>query len=449
MDEENKICKGEKTGLWINNVWYPSIEKTGAILIPYSVKGDTFILKHEDFCCIEQSISIPNESYELSGLFIIDEESFLMGNVSKILVRPYLFVCNELYPLEYLKNVKLTINTIKTENNQEIPSITVIDNIKLSYDKEFSFEFQVPAKLIYVNFTLSGEIKPKTRDDVETLNISQELHFNRNFEYDKLIKQDINGNYILHFLGRNGEPKGNHQVELNINHKFQFIINNDKYILLESDLEGKINLGKLDDVENFEIDKTSFEIEQFPKFTYMSSMTILENQQINLPFNKIEGYEIHFVKINGTKIVENLSDSLNIKITDEKHNLGNVALPKLSEGIYKLIINDCDIIINVIKGKIMDIQDFIITDSGYIRYNNNVETSIAIEKVSYENKELKIKLNKNNKSINNPRVHINCVQYLPKKLNKNLEAFSQSKFYQFRMNNEEQKFNITKAKIYI
>ena len=445
LDEENKICKGEKTGVWINNVWYPSIEKTGAILIPYSVKGDTFILKHEDFCCIEQSISIPNESYELSGLFIIDEESFLMGNVAKILVRPYLFVCNELCPLENLKNVKLTINSIKTENNQEIPSITVIDNIKLSYDKEFSFEFQVPAKLKYVNFTLSGEIKPKTRDNVETLNISQELHFNRNFEYDKLMKQDIDGNYILHFLGRNGEPKGNHQVELNINHKFQSIINKDKSILLESDLEGKINLGKLNDVEKLEIDKTSFEIEQFPKLTYMSSMTILENQQINLPFNKMEGYEIHFLRIKGTKIVENLSDSLNIKITDEKHNLGNIALPKLSEGIYKLVINDCDIIINVIKGKVMDIQDFVLTDSGNIRYNNNVETSIAIEKVSYENKELKIKLNKNNKSINNPRVHINCVQYLPKKLNKNLELFSQSKFYQFRMMNEEQEFNITKA----
>ena len=70
--------------------------------------------------------------------------------------------------------------------------------------------------------------------------------------------------------------------------------------------------------------------------------------------------------------------------------------------------------INVIKGKVMDIPDFIITEDGVIRYNNNVETSIAIEKVSYENKELKIKLNKNNKSLNYPRIHINCVQFLPK-----------------------------------
>ena len=56
--------------------------------------------------------------------------------------------------------------------------------------------------------------------------------------------------------------------------------------------------------------------------------------------------------------------------------------------------------------------------------------------ISYENKELKIKLNKNNKSINNPRIHINCVQYLPKKLNKNLLSFTQSQFFQYKIGNE-------------
>ena len=96
-----------------------------------------------------------------------------MGNVTKILVRPYLYVCDELCPLDSLKNVKLTINTIKTENNQEIPSVNVIDNIELSYDKEFSFEFQVPPKLKSASFELSGEIKPKTRDNTETLKFSQ------------------------------------------------------------------------------------------------------------------------------------------------------------------------------------------------------------------------------------------------------------------------------------
>ena len=87
-----------------------------------------------------------------------------MGNVTKILVRPYLYVCGELCPLENLKNVKIKINSIKTENNQEIPSVNVIDNIELSYNKELSFEYQVPPKLQSVNFELSGEIKYKTRN---------------------------------------------------------------------------------------------------------------------------------------------------------------------------------------------------------------------------------------------------------------------------------------------
>ena len=103
-----------------------------------------------------------------------------MGNVTKILVGPYLYVCDELCPLEYLKNVKLTINTITTENNQDIPSMNIIDNIELSYNKEFSFEFQVLPKLKSVKFELSGEIKPKTRDNTEKLSFSQyfaQFHF--------------------------------------------------------------------------------------------------------------------------------------------------------------------------------------------------------------------------------------------------------------------------------
>ena len=149
---------------------------------------------------MEENIFIPNENYSFNGLFIINEESFIMGNVTKILVRPYLYVCEELCPLEYLKNVKLTINTIKIENKQEIPSVNVIDNIELSYNKEFSFDFQVPPKLISVNFELSGTIKPKTRDNIETLRFSQQYIFNRRFEYDTLIKKNNNGNYIIHLL---------------------------------------------------------------------------------------------------------------------------------------------------------------------------------------------------------------------------------------------------------
>ena len=195
---------------------------------------------------------------------------------------------------------------------------------------------------------------------------------------------------------------------------------------METDYEGKIDLGKLNDIRCVRIDKNAFEIEQLPKYTYLPKMTILENQEITFPFNKMNNNKIYFTKKSNLQIVENLTNSLKIKMTDEKNNLGTITLPKLTEGNYILPISEIPIKIKVIKGKVMDIQDFVITDKGNIRYNSNVEPSIAIENVSYVNKELKIKLNKNNSSKNNPRIHINCLQYLPKKINQNLMSFTQS-----------------------
>ena len=446
LDEENKILKGEKTGLWLNNIWYPSIKDTGAILIPYSVKGNIFILKHDDFCSLEKGINIPEELYEFKGQFIINEESFIMGNVAKILVRPYLFVCDEICPLDNLKNVKLTIVTIKTENNQVIPSTNVIDNVQLSYDKEFSFEFQVPPKLRSIQFILSGEIQYKTRDEKSVLSFSNTYTFSHEKDYDLLIKKNEKGNYIFNLLGRNGEPKPNHQISLKLTHNTQPEINKNNSILLESDVEGKIDLGKLTNIDSFTIDSKPFLLEKLPKHTYLSNLIILEDQIITLPFISKENDKINLTKLSNGKISENLNDLLKIEITDKVHNLGKITLSKLPLGEYQLDINGTIISIKVVKGKVMDVNDFVVLDNGNIKYNNNLESPISIENMTYENKELKIKLNKNNKSLNNPRVHINCVQYLSERSNKNLEGFLSSKFFEYRINNQFREFQFAESK---
>jgi hypothetical protein len=446
LDEENKILKGEKTGLWLNNICYPSIKDTGAILIPYSVKGNIFILKHDDFCSLEKGINIPEELYEFKGQFIINEESFIMGNVAKILVRPYLFVCDEICPLDNLKNVKLTIVTIKTENNQVIPSTNVIDNVQLSYDKEFSFEFQVPPKLRSIQFILSGEIQYKTRDEKSVLSFSNTYTFSHEKDYDLLIKKNEKGNYIFNLLGRNGEPKPNHQISLKLTHNTQPEINKNNSILLESDVEGKIDLGKLTNIDSFTIDSKPFLLEKLPKHTYLSNLIILEDQIITLPFISKENDKINLTKLSNGKISENLNDLLKIEITDKVHNLGKITLSKLPLGEYSLDINGTIILIKVVKGKVMDVNDFVVLDNGNIKYNNNLESPISIENMTYENKELKIKLNKNNKSLNNPRVHINCVQYLSERSNKNLEGFLSSKFFEYRINNQFREFQFAESK---
>ena len=142
--------------------------------------------------------------------------------------------------------------------------------------------------------------------------------------------------------------------------------------------------------------------------------------------------------------LKNLTNLIEIKITDEKNKLANVTLPKLAKGKYDLIINDSIFSIKVIKGNKMNINNYIVTDDENIIYYNNAEPPIYIENVIYKNKELVIKLNKNGKNPQHPRIHISCVQYLPKILNQNVRNFSENNY--FKTIHEEITFESKKYK---
>ena len=231
-----------------------------------------------------------------------------MGNTTKILMRPYLFVCDEICPLENLKNIKLTINFTKTENNKEIPSTIVINNIQLSYDKEYCFEFQVPHKLVKVEFILSGKIENKSHDFKDTLFLKEQYYFIYPKDYDFLIKKNDKGNYIFHLLGKNGEPKPNYQIGLKLTHNYQKEINKNQPILLESDHEGIIDLGQLKDINSLEIDSKKYFLDKLPKHVYLPKIKILENQELYLPFISKEKNYINLFKLYNKNISDNLSN---------------------------------------------------------------------------------------------------------------------------------------------
>jgi len=51
IDDDRKICKGKRTGIWFNKKFYESDEKTGHMFIPYAKSQQTskVIMIHEDF----------------------------------------------------------------------------------------------------------------------------------------------------------------------------------------------------------------------------------------------------------------------------------------------------------------------------------------------------------------------------------------------------------------
>ena len=54
LDETNQICKGEHTGIWVNNTYYKSDINSGSIIIPYRTNNENsfIIYKHNTFICI-------------------------------------------------------------------------------------------------------------------------------------------------------------------------------------------------------------------------------------------------------------------------------------------------------------------------------------------------------------------------------------------------------------
>jgi len=59
------------------------------------------------------------------------------------------------------------------------------------------------------------------------------------------------------------------------------------------------------------------------------------------------------------------------------HNLGKITLGKLPLGEYQLNINDINISIRVVKGKVMDVNDFVVLENGNIKISiDNIKESI-------------------------------------------------------------------------
>ena len=406
LDEEKNICKGEDTGIWMKGQWFPAIE-TGAILIPYqkAASNEFLIYKHDNFCDY-QNVEIKTESYTLDGMWIIKEESMIMGNVCKCLVRPYLYVDNQLTDIKNLSNPKIVVDLVKSENNQDIPITLSFDNINLSNNEEYEFEFQIPPRLKNINLTLSGEVKYKSRPDKLPLSISQYYIIKQCEESQKMIKI-INGEYIVELLGKNGEPHKHMQVMVNLKHK---CIESGRFsnLFLETDNEGKVNLGTLKDFVSVTVNETTFEINK-QDISYYSEMTVIKGDELKLPI--MGESKVNLFKLINNIPVENLTHKLRIEYSDIDKKHGFIMVNDLEKGLYRLNIEKESILIEVVEGKKWDKADFIITKDK-IQEGYSSKEPVSLQSFEYKDKTLRLKINR--PTTNCPRVHITAYQYYDK-----------------------------------
>jgi len=93
LDENQRICQGENTGLWYQNIYHKANEKNGKIIIPYAKieTTDKVILVNERFAQLSE-FRRRSESYTFDASYIVNHESLLMGKEADILINPILKV---------------------------------------------------------------------------------------------------------------------------------------------------------------------------------------------------------------------------------------------------------------------------------------------------------------------------------------------------------------------
>ncbi len=241
FDEQGSHLK--KATIWLQNREYGS-DKDGEIVIPYSTKpGRRSIVLRNGALATLHEFGHQAETYRLMAGIHVERESLLARKKAKILVRPTLSLNGLAMDPGLLEDPTLTITAVDGDG---VASSQDIHNLKLSGLREFEHEIAVPANLAKIRVTLKGRIRSLSRDKTIDL-VSRPMGFELSqiratpTTSSPLLGRTPAG-YVLDILGKNGEPKADYAVQLQLTHRDY---TDTTHVALKSDGNGRIHLGNL------------------------------------------------------------------------------------------------------------------------------------------------------------------------------------------------------------
>lgn len=245
LDEKNTPLKG--ASVWLDGEQYDCDDK-GRTLMPFSNRpgSGTVVVQDGTGFATLASILQKKEKYRLSAGFHLEQEALRTAGKTRVIVRPSLSLAGEPVSLKNLESASLEFASVSLDNT---PVRMTVKDLKLSSDREFIHEFRVPDRVTALTVTLRTKVKVASQGDREN-----ELTATRTFSVNQseaspsvgdLFLSQIAGKYRVEFLGRNGEPLGERNLNLTLTHP-QFKIQ--KSFTLKTTKTGFIDLGALEGI---------------------------------------------------------------------------------------------------------------------------------------------------------------------------------------------------------
>lgn len=240
IDEANEPVA--KAAAWFGGRRYDADEK-GWILLPFSEAGTVpVVLTDGDFASLAK-ITLPQENYQFTAGFLLEQESLMPGAEATVAVRPSLTLNGEPVSLSRLEEVHLTITT---DDLDGIESISTAEDFALFDDRESTFSFRVPPRLRAVQVKLSAQIESVVKPGEKTHVSYYDLFEVNGVDLAETTADSHLGRFgedhVVQVSGLSGEPLPDRAVSFGfVHHEFAEPME----VTLKSDERGRIDLGEL------------------------------------------------------------------------------------------------------------------------------------------------------------------------------------------------------------
>jgi hypothetical protein len=243
LDDKNQ--KLNDATIWLAGHEYQADDQ-GRIVVPFSTEPgrQAIIIEHGGLSSLAH-FQHQSENYQLGAGIYVDRESLLDRATSPVIVRAGLYVNGTPVSLAGLEDVRLTIASV---DHDGVTSTKEVEDFKLFEDRESVYEFQTPARLSQLTFTLQARIRNRSQNQNVDLQSSETITLNqidKTERVEDLHFAKIDGEYVLDLRGKTGEAKPDRAVQLSIKHRdFTEAVS----VSLQTNGSGRIRLGELADI---------------------------------------------------------------------------------------------------------------------------------------------------------------------------------------------------------
>jgi len=419
-----KYEKLPSSNLWMAGHLYKS-DADGEITIPYA-SGQTSRTVVVYGAGDPDSVTPPfsdlfkfthqSESYEFNAQFHVERESLVPFNKTSVLVKPKLLMNSCIAtPVSLLTDVFLTINTTDLDgvsSSKEVP-------VKFVDDADYVFDFQVPDRLMGLDFSLRAQIKKMA--DNSKVNFSASKHFSLNgIDYSDRIEQiflrkTAGQGYSLHLVGKTGDAIPRREVYVSFNHSFLDSLG-DHYQTLTTDDKGMIPLGPCTDYRQVSAMGVDFPLDASSTTNLLSSsvLHLKSGQALQVAVNSYEVPNDQFEHAHAA-LYSICPEHQNAVLTDFFHLLkfekGMLSVPRgLMPGTYHLRMKRTKRTITIVVQQALQSHSGFLFGTDHILEKSPFSTPLQIAGVEDDKEQVKIQLTNPTEST---RVHLFTSEYVP------------------------------------